>query len=460
MRSRLLTFAVLGAILILLGEWSLRSGKLSPLQSLNDFWLEFCIGFASDKIAAPSVTVVRINDDYEPLSIGDDTPAAADGRLSRLDFATILGFLGKLNPKSVAFLPTPSFDENLVLNQTDIVPLKDAAMQLPRFLVAANVSNDGEQAKETAPLPYPELKVEGNADSILEFTRSVRKPDAQLLPNADPAVKAIESARELSDKKTTRVPLVARYQGKVVPSIVLAAAAEFAGVPFDQITVDLSGKSPVVRLGEVMTVPMEADGTFVVPAHSGLSPKMSSHLFDEEKGEYEDIHHFTSLTVDELAYTGEEDDELAKRILANFQSKFDSIARNLVVIGFDRTADRRFTLANGEVLSETMLLSRAIATIQSGRFVDWWPNWARWIAIAAIVILAGILFRFRGGKFFVGWFLSALAFFTALVLIFRTTLTWTPPFFAFALFLAILLVGLAIPLSKKGSGTDSEFDPA
>ena len=118
MRQRFITFAVFGLILVIIGEWNLKTRKIAPLASLDKNWLEFCIGNAGDSIANPAVTVIRITDDYEPLSIGEDQPAAADGKLSRLDFATILGFVGKLDPKSVAFLPPPAFDESLVLNQT------------------------------------------------------------------------------------------------------------------------------------------------------------------------------------------------------------------------------------------------------------------------------------------------------------------------------------------------------
>ncbi|MAS97105.1 MAG: hypothetical protein CMO55_28270 [Verrucomicrobiales bacterium] len=450
MRFRFLTFVVLGAILVALGEWSIFSKKHGPLESLDHFWLEFCVGFTGEKISDPAVTVVRINDDYEPLSIGEETPAAADGRLSRLDYATILGFLGKLDPKAIAFLPTPTFDENLVLNQTDVVPLEGAAMQLPRFLVAANVSNDGEEAKETSPLPFPKLKVNGNVESVLEFTRSVRKPDGQLMQNADPAIKSIESARGLTDNGVLRIPLIARYQDSIVPSIALSAVALYDGVPVEEATVDFSAASPVVILGE-RTIPIEKDGTMIFPAYAGVAPERKSKDEQDDK-----IPHFTALTVDELAYTGEEEDEVAKRILASFQSKFDSISRNLVVIGYDRTGDRRFTLPNGNVISETMLLARVIATIQSGRFIDWWPSWARWIATAAIFVLAVILFGFGRGKFVIGWFLSLLAFFAMMVLVFKATLSWTPPWFAFSLFLLMLLIGLIVPLSGNKPNAEAE----
>ena len=173
MRSRFLTFVVFGLLLVVIGEWDLRARKTTSLTKLNDFWLEFCVGNAGDAIGDPAITLIRIDDSYEPLRIGEDETVPNDGRLSRLDFATILGFVGKMNPRSVAFLPTPTFDENLTLNQTDIVPLKDAAMQLPRITVATTISNDGGQAKDAVALNYPALKLEGEAADILTFTRTV-----------------------------------------------------------------------------------------------------------------------------------------------------------------------------------------------------------------------------------------------------------------------------------------------
>jgi hypothetical protein len=68
---------------------------------------------------------------------------------------------------------------------------------------------------------------------------------------------------------------------------------------------------------------------------------------------------------------------------ANFQSKFDSVGENLVV-GFDRTADCRIKTVTGESLSETLMLSRAMAAIQSGRFIEWWPSRIRWASIPEI----------------------------------------------------------------------------
>lgn len=448
MRQRLLTFAVFGIVLIALGEWGLRTGKFTRLDQT---WLEFCIGNAGGKLKDPAVTVVRIDDGYEPLRIGGDENLPNDGTLSRLDYATILAFVAKFQPRSVAFLPTPTFDENLTLNKTDIAPLKDAAMKLPRLVVASTVSNDGEQAKEAAALAYPALKVEGDASSILAFTRTVRYPDAQILANGTPAPKTVESARDLTSGGTLRVPLVARRGDQVVPSLILAAVANHAGVALDQITVKLDAGQPRLLVGEVHEIPMEADGTLVVPDRAGLGATMKSTTRDES-GAKKEIEHFTSLTIDELAYTGEENDEVAKRILASFQSRFDSLKENLVLIGFDRTADRRLNTASGETLSETNLLARAAATIQSGRYIQWWPSWARWFAVAALVALAAFLFRLPRAKFVPAVFVAALVFLAAKVAVFSSTLAWTPPFVVLSLLALIAVVGMIVPGGQPAKG--------
>ena len=460
MRQRLLTFAVLGLILIGIGEWNLRSSKIAPLNSLNDLWLEFCVGNSGDKIQKPSISVVRINDGYEPLNIGGDKSQGGNPRLSRLDFATILKFVADMNPKAVSFLPTPTFNEENVLNKTDIVPLKDAAMQLPRFPVATAVSDDGEKAIEKQPVSYTSLKVEGDASTVFPFSRTIRYPDAQILSNGIPAFKAMESARGLIGDDEAKVPLIARKGDQIIPSIILTSVASHAGVAADQISVNFTGKSPVIQLGEYRTIPINADGTMTLPNHSGLGHAIMT-LQRNDEGEIVEKHHLTSLSVDELAYTGEANDEVAKRILSDFQGKFQSLSENLVVIGFDRTADRHINIPGGEILSETSLITRAMAVIQSGRFLTWWPAWGRWLAVAAIALIALILFKLPKGKFIPLTIASCLIYFSVWILIFKSTLSWTPPFVALALFGLMLIVGLLIPAgAKKEAAAAEEEVPA
>ncbi len=459
MRYRLTTFLIFGAILVAIGEWDLRSQKPGPLKVLNELWLEFCIGNSGGKIKPPSVTLVKINDDYVPLTLGGTPPKPVDGvppKLSRLDFATILGFIGKQNPKTVSFIPSPSFDDKNPLNQTDIVPLKDAALQLPRMTLGSVVSGDKAPANAGEKVEYPAIEALGDTALLPALTRTVRMADPQLLANGDAAFTTIESFPKPQDKGAPlRIPLVAKQGTKVVPSFVLRSVAAQAGIGLDKITLNLEGPNSFIQVGDLFTIPVGGDGAMEVPAHGGLKRSMIKNVRNE-KGEKKEIHYFTSVTVDELAYTGKKDDEVAKRILAKFQGKFESVSRNLVVVGFDRKIDRRIPTVTGEMLSESSLLARAIATIQSGRFISWWPQWGRWLAVFAIVAIATFLFRLPRGKVAIFGGITVLIFFTICVFIFRSTLTWTPPFVMFSLFGLALAVGMILPAKHQQSEAPSQ----
>lgn len=463
MRYRLITFLVFGSAVTAIGEWNLKNQRLEPLKKLNALWLDFCVGNSGGKIGNPSVTFVRIDDEYEPLNIGgNSTPKSDDAtppKLSRLDFATILGFVGKQKPKTVAFIPTPTFDNKNLLNQTDIVPLKDAALQLPRMTIGAVVSGDGKPSSESENVQYPSIKALGDTELLPALTRTVKAPDPQLLANGDPAFTIIETFPKPmgNGDANQKVPLVAKQGAKVVPSFVLCSLANQAGIGLDQITLHLEKPKPFIQIGDLYTVPVSEDGAMEVPVHGGLKDSMISEVSGDD-GKRKKAYHFTRLTVNELAYTGKEEDAIAKRILAKFQGKFQSVAENLVLIGFDRNLDRRIPAAGDEFLSESSLLARAIATIQSGRFINWWPQWGRWIAALAILGIAVFLFRLSRRKVAVFGGLAVLIFFTACVFVFRATLTWTPPFVMFSLFGLALAIGLILPRNHSQPVDPSE-DP-
>ncbi len=452
MRYRLITFLIFGAILVGVGEWNVQNQKPGPLKTLNDLWLEFCVGNSGGKIKQPSVTLVRIDDEYKPLTLGAASPNAGEGppqKLSRLDFATILALVGKQKPKAVSFIPSPVFDNKNPLNQTDISPLKDAALQLPRMTLGTVVSGDKAPANAGEKIEYQAIKVIGDTALLPALTRTVRMTDPQLLANGDAAFSTIESFPKPQEKGAAlRVPLVAKQGSKIVPSFVLRSVATQAGIGLDKITLNLESPNPFIQVGDLFTIPVGNDGAMEVPAHGGLKGSMTKEMRNDD-GKKKDIHYFTSVTADELAYTGKADDEVAKRILAKFEGKFESVSRNLVVVGLDRKVDRRIPTSSGEMISDSSLLARAIATIQSGRFIKWWPQWGRWLAVLAIFAVALFLFRLSRGKVVLFGGIAVLIFFTICVFIFKSTLTWTPPFVMFSLFGLALAVGLILPRSHQ-----------
>ncbi|MGY8643042.1 MAG: hypothetical protein ACKVJU_18340 [Verrucomicrobiales bacterium] len=450
MRNRLITFLVFGAILVGIGEWDLRKRKIEPIQNFNDWWLELCVANSRDKISDPAVTFIRITDDYKPLDLGlnDDPNADPDAtkKLTRLDYATILGALEKLNPKSIAFEPVPEFDKDSMFNQTDIEPLKDAALPLPRMTLGAVVSADG----DAGGAEYPALSFEGDAAAIREFKRTVKSPDHQLLVNGDPAFTFFEDAKQSSGSGVVRIPLLARQGKKVVPSFVLNALINDAGATVDQVKVTLAGAKSSIQIGEGQAIPISGEGMLTIPAYSGVKTKMVS-----DQGKDSEKHHFATLTIDQIHIPGEQNDEVAKDFITKFRRELDSVSENTVLIGFDRSIDRQFNLENGDQLSRAGLFARAIATVQSGRYIDWWPYWLRWVAITAILALAFFLFSLPRAKSITFSLLGSLAILAMLVVIFKATLTWTPPFAIVSLLGLLFIVSLILPgVASSGDSSD------
>ncbi len=448
MSGRLTFFVILGAILLIVAAWGEREHKF---DSLNQIWLEFCIGNSLDDVELPAVTVIRIDDGYEPIVIGEKLRDSQNIRLSRLDYATIFAFLAKFAPRAVAFTPEPEFDDSLPLNRTDIAPLRDAAMKLPRLLIGTTVIDDQTNVeKEGAQEPvYPSIQTEGDLSHLPVFTRTVLSPDPQILANGIPVFKSIRSTSPSSADGSLHIPLVARQGDQVVPSLVLAAVAEQANVALEKIRLRVNGSRSRIEVGETYTIPVSEDGSFEIPPYTGFEGQTILHAQPDTGGAIREVDRYCNLTVDELAYTGTEDDEVAKRLLSHLQPRFESLRENLILIGFDRTADRRITTKTGEILSETGLLARAIATIQSGRYLHWWPQWWRWLGVAITVLIAMMLFHLPRRRFLSTFLIAGLAFFAAQVLIFSSTLAWTPPFTFFALFGLIFFTGLILPPTRK-----------
>ena len=96
MRTRLTVFLVFGAILVALGEWDAQTRRFGFAEGLGDAWREFCVVNSRDRLSDAEVSLVRINDEYQP-AIGNS--------LSQADYAAILRFVSQFDPKSVSFEP-------------------------------------------------------------------------------------------------------------------------------------------------------------------------------------------------------------------------------------------------------------------------------------------------------------------------------------------------------------------
>jgi hypothetical protein len=445
MRHRLILFLVFGAILVALGEWDAQSRRFGFAGGLSDAWREFCVANSPDKIGKPAVSLVRINDEYQP-AIGKS--------LSQADYAAILGFVEGFDPKSVAFEPNPVFDPAEPINQTTLELLKEVALILPPLTLGAVAENgQGPQSDEEAVNLPVIANVEGDVASVTPVTRIVAAPNPQLTANGAPAFTAIELAGDHSDDAGgRRVNLIGRHGDQVVPSFIVHALANYTGVGLDQVSVQLppAVASGVIRIGDVHEIPIDARGRMKIYEQSGIGTS----------GFYPAVSAF------HLALTGE-DDETIKSLLADVTADFETLKTNLVVVGHDRTEDRRETLSTARrQLSRAEMITRAIATIQSGRYIDWWPLWARLLGVLVIAGIAALAFTKPRGKAIIWAVFGGFFYFGVSMVIFKSTLTWAPPFAPMALFVLMIVVALvsADPAraesSAPASGSDKKKDDA
>ncbi len=148
-----------------------------------------------------------------------------------------------------------------------------------------------------------------------------------------------------------------------------------------------------------------------------------------------------------------------KELQKELEDDFQSLASNLIVLGKDGDDDRHIPLDSEEQISTAGLITRMIATIQSGRYIQQWPPWGRIAGFALIVLIAGILYRLRRGQVIIrGTFLLFL-YLGAHILIFKTSLLWTPPLAPLVLFAILILIGTILPPTPlPGHSTDPAED--
>lgn len=437
MRTRLTVFLVFGAILVALGEWDAQTRRFGFAEGLGDAWREFCVANSRDRISDAEVSLVRINDEYEP-AIGNS--------LSQADYAAILRFVSQFDPKTVAFEPNPVFDPNEPINQTTLELLKEAALTLPELTLGAVAENGQapEEPEEAIQFPYLE-KISGDVSTITPVTRVVDAPDPQLLANGQPAFTEIELAGDTAgDDRGRRINLLARHGDRVVASFVVASLARVAEVPLAEVEVNLpeagAGQGTIV-IGDRYRIPIDAKGRMKAYEQSGIGTDF-----------------YPTVSAFHLALTGDEDETIQK-LLADVADDFDSLRSHLVVIGHDRQEDRREELSTASrALSRSELLTRAVATIQTGRYIDWWPFWARLLSVAAIALVA--LWAFRGSaiRAVAVALVGAFLYFGLSLVIFKSQLLWAPPFAPLALFALMIIVAIVLPAApasvKKNAGEE------
>ena len=422
MLYRLLTFLVFAAVIIGLGEWDAKNQRFAFNEKVNEVWLDFCVGNARDKIKDPAVTFVSIGDDYEPVLEGD--------QLSRLDYAVLLGNVEHFKPRAVAVAPPISFDEENIINQG---ALKKQVLKMPRLTLGSIADSGTEPADESEAPDYPVLtEVAGDTSKLPEIKR------ASIMPDEEPRSNGVATFTEIELLGDTgaadHLPLIARVGEKVVTSFALQALIADADLTLDDVTVKLSPEkgASTITIGDRYVIPVDATGRLASYPNSGVAPPA-----------------YPIVDAKHLPLASSDDPEIAAR-RNELGDDFDSLARNLVVIGKSGKDTRKVSLSNGDSYSQHELIARAIAIVQSGRYISKWPDWAKYAGIALIVLLAAMLFRLRRMPLLFWGFVCAFLYVFGVCLgSFKEWLVWTPPFVPLALFGGIIGIGMILPSNAE-----------
>ncbi|MEO0415118.1 MAG: hypothetical protein AAF226_09230, partial [Verrucomicrobiota bacterium] len=280
-----------------------------------------------------------------------------------------------------------------------------------------------------------------------QIAQTTVAPDQQLQKNSDAAFIQIDDEFAREENGAWTIPLLAQQNGKTVCSLALLSVLKHWQVDPTTVVAKFAGVDSEIQIPERKSIPISADGRLRISLYSGLRNKMQGSDGGLAK---------TSITVDEIAFTGKGEDVVAQKALEYLKAEFDSLSSNLIVIGLDRRSDRTMQSSTGDFESITSLTADAIATIQSGRYITWWERPLRWIVAGVLLVFGLVLLLIRPKKgFFVGLILAFVALIVAVVS-FRFTLSWTPPFFILGL-LALWLLFLLVTGRKKETSL-SEID--
>ncbi len=400
-----------------------REDRRGTFETANRAFRDWLVGNASGQFQTPSVTLIGI----------DRTQLHEDGLDPRLDWAFVLRSLEDFEPRALGIVPPVRWETADPLTEG---ALRKRILLMPE-IVAGTVFGvpSGEDETSTPPDAFTAIEnVSGDPARITQIAGVVAPPDEELLVNGRPAFTHIELQEEQSSGiNGIRVPLLARYGDRVVPSFVLQLIMLHDGIPASGVSVSLDGPQPLIRLGDAHVIPIDGTGHFTV--YHGIRGR------------------FPSIAFSSLALSFHPSDEIAGKLQEVSQDTLDSLRSNAVIIGYDEDALRLFSLPGGDRITRAELLSMATATIQSGRHIRFWPvlcqilSWAALLALGALILLA------PRGWILTGAFVLTLLYAATALLIFQSTLSWATPWIPLAICALLALLGFLSPSRKRPAST-------
>ena len=277
--------------------------------------------------------------------------------------------------------------------------LEAAALALPRMTGAVAVSAVAGGAGKGIPGELPVLRSEGAIEGIPEFRRieGVVVPVAVGTGEIDLGVKG---ERLSVSGPWCRVPLLARFGESVVPTVALRAVLGWWNVPVENVRV-VPGEA--IWCGEKLRIPIDEAGF------------LDLYLpFTEEP---EVLNGETFALPREPVEAALPAGDPQRRLLG-------SLGERLVWFGMNDAASAVLRLPDGRQVSSGALTARAVAAMQSGRFLRPVGSRVQWGA-EGLALLSGVWLLHRRWRWVVPcWVLMVTAWVGAGVWIYRERGEW------------------------------------
>jgi len=220
--------------------------------------------------------------------------------------------------------------------------------------------------------------------------------------------------------------LLARHaaSGRIIPSFILQAVMMENGVSAESIEVEIGRE---IRVTEELAIPIDKAGKLVV--FSGLREKIPRHSADILIWDSDEEASETSA----VGLTKEERTALESRV---------------VMIGFDDGKARRIPFRNDEAISEADVFATAMATIQSGRYIQRVRLVFQILVWAAIVGVGLFVLRGHRSRAMLFAFLLLIGFFVGGMIQFQMSQTWMPVTIPLGLIACVVLGGILLCAPK------------
>jgi hypothetical protein len=267
------------------------------------------------------------------------------------------------------------------------------------------------------PAGLPVLRLTGDPTAIPQF-ETLRTPS---LP-CRLGIHQVDLGQKVDvEGEWCRVPLLARTGTAVVPTLALQAILTWRGIAPDKLSVQ---PGDLISGPAGLAIPIDESGCFRF--YLPLSPPAAS------------------LPADEFLF-GKTQAETIYAEGTPQRRALQSIPGTLVWLGADDAAARLLKLPDGNTASASDLTTRALAAIQTGRYVR--PLAPAWQAVApAAACLFGLsLLRWKRRNLWKGLAAGSLLLVTATLLAFQTNHTWMPLFPALVLLAMFFIVALLLP---------------